>query len=307
MNNIMIDEINKLKKKHNAIILAHYYQIPEIQAIADMVGDSFGLSKECAETDADVIVFCGVKFMAESAKILSPQKTVILPNMDAGCPMADMVTADDVIELRKKYPEAAFVCYVNTSAEVKAECDVCCTSSNAVNIVNSLKEKQIVFLPDKNLGRYVANQVKDKEVITIDGYCIVHNRIAADEVLDIKMQYPEAPFLVHPECTEEVVRLADFVGSTAQILKRANKLSDKTIIIGTEEGILHKLKEQNPDKTFIVASSNFICRNMKKTTLQDLLNSLNGLDEGDTEKVIELDEKVILRAKASLERMIELG
>jgi quinolinate synthase len=303
----VVERIQNLKQKHNAIILAHYYQIPEIQEIADMVGDSYGLSKKSADTDADVIVFCGVEFMAESAKILSPEKTVLLPNMDAGCPMADMVTADDVRSLRSKYPEAAFVCYVNTSAEVKAECDVCCTSSNAVKIVNSMDEKQIVFLPDKNLGRYVAQNAAGKEIITVNGYCIVHNRITAQEVIDTKMRFPDAPFLVHPECTDEVIELADFVGSTAQILAKARELDDKVILIGTEEGILHKLKEQNPDKEFVVVSSNFVCRNMKKTTLDNLLSALESLDEKSNANHIELDENIMKRAKASLDKMLELS
>lgn len=299
--------INELKQKYNAIILAHYYQIPDIQEIADMVGDSYGLSKKCAETDADVIIFCGVEFMAESAKILSPEKIVLLPNMDAGCPMADMVTAEDVKVLRSKYPDAAFVCYVNTSAEVKAECDVCCTSSNAVKIVNSLEEKQVVFLPDKNLGRYVAQNAEDKEIITINGYCIVHNRITANEVIDTKKKYPNAPFLVHPECTDEVVKEADFVGSTAQILAKAKALDDKLIIIGTEEGILHKLKQQNSDKEFVVVSNNFKCFNMKKTTMENLLSALEGLETGRTDNTIELDEDIMKRAKASLDKMLELS
>lgn len=303
----VVERIVELKQKHNAIILAHYYQIPEIQEIADMVGDSYGLSKKCAETDADVIVFCGVEFMAESAKLLSPQKTVLLPNMGAGCPMADMVTAEDVIKLRQQYPDAAIVCYVNTSAEVKAECDVCCTSSNAVKIVNSLENNQIVFLPDKNLGRFVAEQVSDKEIITINGFCIVHNRITANDVKDTKTRYPEAPFLVHPECPDEVVELADFVGSTAQILQKASDIDDKVIIIGTEEGILHKLKEQNPNKKFVVVSDFFVCRNMKKTTMDDLLNALEGLETGSKENTIELDEDIMKRAKASLNRMLELS
>lgn len=301
------ERINELKEKHNAIILAHYYQIPEIQEIADMVGDSYGLSKKCADTKADIIVFCGVEFMAESAKLLSPQKTVLLPNMDAGCPMADMVTAEDVKDLRVKYPNAAFVCYVNTSAEVKAECDVCCTSSNAVKIVNSLQEKQVVFLPDKNLGRYVAQNVEDKEIVTINGYCIVHNRISAKEVADTKSQYPDAPFLVHPECADEIVELADFVGSTAQILAKAKELDDELIIIGTEEGILHKLKEQNPNKEFVVVSDNFMCANMKKTTMDDLLKAFEGLETGSRDNTIELDENIMKRAKASLDKMLELS
>lgn len=306
MKNV-IDRIKELKQKHNAIILAHYYQIPEIQEIADMVGDSYGLSKKCADTDAEVIVFCGVEFMAESAKILSPDKTVLLPNLDAGCPMADMVSAEDVKNLRMKYPDAAFVCYVNTSAEVKAECDVCCTSSNAVKIVNAMNEKQIVFLPDKNLGRYVAQKVPDKEIITINGYCIVHNRVTASEVSDTKMRYPNAPLLVHPECSDDVVELADFVGSTAQILAKASELEDRLILIGTEEGILHKLKQQNPNKDFIVVSDNFVCRNMKKTTLDNLLTSLEGLENGSRQNAIEMDEDIMKRAKASLDRMLELS
>jgi len=303
----IVDRIQELKKKHNAVILAHYYQIPEIQAVADMVGDSYGLSKKSADTDADVIVFCGVKFMAESAKILSPQKTVILPNMEAGCPMADMITAEDVIELKKQYPDAAFVCYVNTSAEVKAECDVCCTSSNSVKIVNSLEQKRIVFLPDKNLGRYVAENAENKEVITVDGYCPVHDIIVAAQVLEAKEKYPEAPFLVHPECPDDVIELADFVGSTTQILKHTGEVEAKTIIVGTEDGILYKLKEQNPDKEFVMVSSNFVCDDMKKTTLSDLLMAFESLEAGEPINVIELDEEIRSRAQASLDRMLELS
>jgi len=303
----IVDRIQELKTKHNAVILAHYYQIPEIQAVADMVGDSYGLSKKSADTAADVIVFCGVKFMAESAKILSPQKTVILPNLDAGCPMADMITAEDVKKLKEQYPDAGFVCYVNTSAEVKAECDVCCTSSNSVKIVNSLKQKRIVFLPDKNLGRYVSENVENKEVITVDGYCPVHDIIVASQVLEAKEKYPGAPFLVHPECPDDVIELADFVGSTSQILKQAGEVEAKTIIVGTEDGILYKLKEQNPDKEFVMVSSNFVCDDMKKTTLNDLLMAFESLEAGEPINVIELDEEIRSRAQASLDRMLELS
>ncbi|MBN2880359.1 MAG: quinolinate synthase NadA [Clostridia bacterium] len=303
----IVDRIQELKKKHNAVILAHYYQIPEIQAVADMVGDSYGLSKKSADTDADVIVFCGVKFMAESAKILSPEKTVILPNMDAGCPMADMITAEDVKKLKKQYPDAAFVCYVNTSAEVKAECDVCCTSSNSVKIVNSLEQKRIVFLPDKNLGRYVAENAENKEVITVDGYCPVHDIIVAGQVLEAKEKYPGAPFLVHPECPDDVIELADFVGSTTQILNQAGEVEAKTIIVGTEDGILYKLKEQNPDKEFVMVSSNFVCDDMKKTTLNDLLMAFESLEASKPINVIELDEEIRSKAQASLDRMLELS
>jgi len=301
------DRIKKLKEKQNAIILAHFYQPGDVQDIADMVGDSYGLAKKSAENKADVIIFCGVKFMAESAKILSPEKTVILPAMDAGCPMADMVTAEDVIKLKEQYPKAAFVCYVNTSAEVKAECDVCCTSSNAVNIVRTLEQQQIVFLPDANLASFVAKQCPEKEVIAYNGYCIVHKRITPEEVLEVKALHPDAPFLVHPECTKEVVALADFVGSTAQIIKHATESESQKLIIGTEEGILHKLRQENPNKDFIIASNRFVCANMKKNSLQHVLKALEDLDAGISENIIELDEDIIKRAARSLDKMLEIG
>ena len=245
--------------------------------------------------------------MAESAKILSPEKTVILPAMDAGCPMADMVTAKDVIKLKEQFPDAAFVCYVNTSAQVKAECDVCCTSSNAVNIVNSLRQDQIVFLPDANLASFVAKQCPTKEVIAYNGYCIVHKRVTPDEVLEVKQRNPDAPFLVHPECTKEVIALADFVGSTAQIINYAIKSPGQKFIIGTEQGIMHKLRQLNPTKEFITASDRFVCVNMKKNSLQHVLKSLEDLDNGVSENIIELDKDIIDRAKKSLDMMLEIG
>ncbi|MEX1307122.1 MAG: quinolinate synthase NadA [Eubacteriales bacterium] len=300
------ERIKELKEKNNVLILAHYYQPDDVQDIADMVGDSYGLAKKSADTDADYIMFCGVKFMAESAKILNPDKTVILPAMDAGCPMADMVDAARVKHLREEYPDAAFVGYVNTSAEVKAEIDVCCTSSNAVNVVKSLPEKQIVFLPDANLASFVAKQV-DKEIIAYNGYCIVHKRVSSDSILAVKREHPDVPFLVHPECTKEVVELADFVGSTAQIIKYATESPEKKFIIGTEEGILHQLKKDNPNKEFIIASNQFVCVNMKKNSTDQVLAALEAIDAGSPINTITLSDDIIKRAKRSLDRMLEIG
>ncbi len=300
------DRIKELKEKHNVLVLAHYYQPGDVQDIADMVGDSYGLAKKSADTDADYIMFCGVRFMAESAKILNPNKTVILPAMDAGCPMADMIDAARVRDLREQYPKAAFVGYVNTSAEVKAEIDVCCTSSNAVNVVQSLPEKQIVFLPDANLASFVAKQV-DKEIIAYNGYCIVHKRVSSDNILAVRREHPDVPFLVHPECTKEVVALADFVGSTAQIIKYATESPEKKFIIGTEEGILHELKKKNPDKEFIIASNQFVCVNMKKNSLEHVIGALEAIDAGQPINTISLSDDIIARAKRSLDRMLEIG
>ena len=299
--------ILELKNKHNALILAHYYQPGDVQDIADMVGDSYGLAKKSADTDADIIVFCGVRFMAESAKILNPSRTVILPAPDAGCPMADMATAKDVLELKKKYPSAAVVCYVNTSAEVKAECDVCCTSSNAVNVIKNLKQQQILFLPDQNLGGYVAAKCPEKDIILYDGYCIVHHQIERDEILKAKGDHPDAEVLVHPECRQAVVSLSDFVGSTAQIILYAKQSDCKKFIIATEEGILHQLKKSNPNKTFYLASPRFVCADMKKNTLQDVLDAFEAIDAGAPENVVDLDPLIIQRARKSLDRMLEIG
>lgn len=301
MQKEIIEKIKALKKEKDAIILAHLYQSEEIQQIADFVGDSFELSKKAKEVTNSVIVFCGVHFMAESAKILNPQKTVLLPVLDANCPMADMVSAEDVKALRGKYPKAAFVCYVNTSASVKAECDVCCTSSNAVKIVNALPNKQIVFIPDENLGCFVAQQVKDKEIILYSGYCIVHKRVTTDDLKSVKKAHPNAKILVHPECIDEVVKLADFAGSTAQILNFVKNSNDNEFIIGTEQGILYPLQEQNKNKTFYLLTPKLLCVNMKKTHLEDVLRCL----ETDTYE-ISLSEETINKAKKSLEKMMEL-
>ncbi|NLG36400.1 MAG: quinolinate synthase NadA, partial [Clostridiales bacterium] len=252
-------EIKDLKEKKNAIILAHSYQIPEVQQIADFVGDSFALSRETRDSDADMLVFCGVRFMAESAKILSPDKKVLLPVLDAGCPMADMVTPEDIRRLRAQHPGAAVVCYINSSAAVKAECDICCTSSNAVRVVRSLPQRDIVFVPDRNLGQYVAGQVPEKRIILYAGYCPVHNRTTPGQARAARAAHPEALLLVHPECPREVTQLADYVDSTAGIVEYAKRSDRREFIIGTEIGIFHALTRDNPDKVFHPLVPDFMC------------------------------------------------
>jgi quinolinate synthase len=302
MDNKHIDEIMQLKKERDAIILAHNYQMPEIQDVADIVGDSFALSRHAANTSHKVIIFCGVHFMAESAKILSPEKTVLLPAKDAGCPMADMVTAERLQEMKKKYPEAAVVCYVNSSAEVKAESDICCTSSNAVKVVKSVKNKQVIFAPDENLGRYVAMKVPEKEIILWKGFCITHKRVKSSEVVKIKELYPNAKILAHPECEPSVQDLADFLGSTSEIIQYAKQIPDKDIIIGTEEGVMHTLRKQNPDKNFYLLSPGLVCVNMKKTRLDDVYQSLLHM-----QYEITVPEDIRIKALKTLEKMLQIG
>lgn len=302
MNMKFINEIKKLKIERNAIILAHNYQLPEIQDAADVVGDSFALSKYAEKTDNDVIVFCGVHFMAESAKILSPEKTVLLPVKDAGCPMADMVTAERLLHMKQKYPDAAIVTYVNSSADVKAISDICCTSSNAVKVVESLKNKRVIFAPDKNLGSYISKKVKNKEIILWEGCCITHRSVTPEEVYKMKELYPKAKILVHPECQPEVQNLADFLGSTSEIINYASQVPEKDIIIGTEEGVLHSLRKQNPEKNFCLLSRRLICHNMKKTSLEDVYNSLMYMQHE-----VEVDEDIRLRACSSLEKMLRIS
>ncbi|MFW5985468.1 MAG: quinolinate synthase NadA [Halanaerobiaceae bacterium] len=293
-------KIKSLRKDRNAVILAHNYQNGEIQDIADYVGDSLGLSQQAAKTDAEVIVFCGVKFMAESAKILSPQKIVLLPEIESLCPMAGMVEPHGLREKKKQYPEAAVVTYVNSTAEVKAESDICCTSSNALKIVESIPEKQILFVPDQNLGNYVAART-DKEIITWNGYCTTHHRVKPEEIKKVKEKHPEAPILVHPECVSGVVAGADYVGSTAGILDYARNSKAQKLIIGTEQGLLHRLKKENPDKRFYTLSPSLICPNMKKINLQKLADSLKNM-----ETKIEIPEKIRKKAEQALNRMLEV-
>ncbi|MGE5474359.1 MAG: quinolinate synthase NadA [Ignavibacteriales bacterium] len=301
MNNIeLVEEIRKLKKEKNAVIVAHNYQVDEVQEIADIVGDSFALSRYCANNPADVIVFCGVKFMAESAKILSPEKIVLLPEKDAGCPMADMAEPEALKRMKDEYPDAAVVCYINSSAEVKAESDICCTSSNALQILKSIPQKRVIFVPDQNLGQYVANMIPEKEVILWNGYCVTHHGIKPEEVKKIKEIHPDAFLLVHPECKPEVVEMADFVGSTKQIIDFANKCEIKKYIIGTEMGVLLSLKKQNPDKEFYLMSQGLICPNMKKTSLKSVYEALR-----DMKYPIEVPEEVRVKAKICLDRMLQ--
>lgn len=295
-------ELLHLKEKRNAVIVAHNYQMDEVQEIADLIGDSFALSKYCASSTADVIVFCGVHFMAESAKILSPEKTVLLPEIDAGCPMADMVTAEALREEKKLHPDAAVVCYINSSAEVKAESDICCTSSNAVKVIRSIKQEEIIFVPDCNLGSYVAKMVPEKRIILWKGFCTTHHRIKPEDVRKVKELHPDALLLVHPECKPEVVELADFAGSTKQIIDFAAESKEQKFIIGTEMGVLYKLKKDNPGKQFYLLSPGLVCPNMKKTSLQSVCNALK-----DMKYNIELDETIRLKAKGSLDRMLEIG
>ena len=298
----MIDEIKRLKKEKNAVILAHNYQIPEVQEIADIVGDSLKLSQEAAETSADMIVFCGVHFMAESAKILSPQKKVLLPVLDAGCPMADMITAPLLKAFKEAHPGVPVVCYVNTSAAVKALCDVSCTSSNAVKIVKGLGASKILFVPDKNLAHYVQQLVPEVEIIPWDGFCITHERVSHEDVSQVKAKHPGAPLLVHPECNPIITLAADFIGSTSQIIAAVRGSNAKEFIIGTEMGILHTLRKENPGKTFHLLSPALICYNMKKTGLEDVYLALR-----DERHEIKLDEALRLDAYRSLERMLALS
>ena len=295
------EEILDLKTERNAVILAHLYSWPEVQDIADFTGDSLELSRKARDTQADVIVFCGVRFMAETAKILNPQKTVLLPESAAGCPMADMVTPEDVELLRKAHPGAAVVCYVNSSAEVKAVSDICCTSSNAVKVVASLKEEEIIFVPDRNLGHYVSRFLPDKRFILFDGYCHVHNKVSPDDVKKARSARPGTPILVHPECTPEVIELADFTGSTAQIIDYAVKSDKEEFIIGTESGVLHRLQQLCPAKRFYSLHAAMVCPNMKKTGLAGIRDALLKL-----QYKIELDEQVSGRAAVSLDRMLSV-
>ncbi|HJH31279.1 MAG TPA: quinolinate synthase NadA [Methanosarcinaceae archaeon] len=295
-----IEKINTLKKERNAVILAHNYQRSEVQDIADFVGDSLGLSQQALEQDADVIVFCGVDFMAESAAILSPDKTILIPEIDAMCPMAEMVTVESLKNVKKEHPDAIVVCYVNTSAAIKAECDICCTSANAVDVVNSLDEDLILFVPDKNLANYVAKHT-DKKIIPWEGFCPTHHQILAGDVLLLKDEHPDAEFIAHPECRDDVLEIADHVFSTTGMTKHVRESACNKFIIGTENGLLHRLEIENPEKSFYPASEYAICPNMKMTTLDAVLNSLENL-----EHVVTVPENVRIKAKHALDLMIDI-
>jgi len=293
-------EIRELLKEKNAVLLAHNYQRDEIQEIADHTGDSLGLSQVAAESDAKVIVFAGVHFMAESAAILAPDRTVLLPRQDAGCPMADMITPEDVVDLREKYPGGTVVAYVNTSAAVKAVSDICCTSGNAVNVVKSLPPEAdpIIMIPDMNLAQYIATKV-DRRIVWYDGYCPIHHVYTAQDVLDVKAQHPDAVFAAHPECRPEVLELADHITSTSGMYTFARESEALKIIIGTELGVLYKMQLESPDKTFIPLSENMICPNMKITKLADIRDCLVNM-----EPVVTVPEGIRVNAKQALDRML---
>lgn len=297
-----IDKIKELKEQRDAVILAHYYVNDEVQAIADYVGDSFYLSKIAAKEDAKTILFCGVSFMGESAKILSPQKTVLMPDMQADCPMAHMADIAKIQEMRDKYEDLAVVCYINSTARLKTYSDVCVTSSNALKIVQALPNEHIYFIPDENLGRYIASRLPDKHFIFNDGFCHVHTDISAENVKNAKEAHPQARILVHPECTPDVTALADYIGSTSGIIDFATANEAKEFIICTEMGVLYELKKKNPGKRFYSVGNHQFCPNMKKITLEKVADALEQMSN-----TIELEEDVRMRASKPLERMLELG
>ncbi|AAC07687.1 quinolinate synthase NadA [Aquifex aeolicus] len=300
-------EVRRLAKEKNAVILAHYYQRPEVQDIADFVGDSLELARKASQTDADIIVFCGVRFMCETAKIVNPEKKVLHPNPESGCPMADMITAKQVRELREKHPDAEFVAYINTTADVKAEVDICVTSANAPKIIKKLEAKKIVFLPDQALGNWVAKQVPEKEFIIWKGFCPPHFEFTYKELEKLKEMYPDAKVAVHPECHPRVIELADFVGSTSQILKYATSVDAKRVIVVTEVGLKYTLEKINPNKEYIFPQSmnycgTVYCCTMKGITLPKVYETLkNEINE------VTLPKDIIERARRPIERMLELS
>lgn len=298
----MQDEILRLKKELNVCILAHAYQAREIIEIADFVGDSFGLSVEAAKTNADTVIMCGVRFMAETVKILSPNKKVIL-SADAGCPMAEQISPEEVVRLKSQYKDAKVVAYINTTSALKTVCDVCVTSASALKIVGSLPQKDIIFIPDINLGTYIANKLPQKNIIRINGGCPYHASVTREEVLKAKALHPGAKLLVHPECKSEVAELADFIGSTTAIIKYATESDCKEFIIGTEISIAEYLQYESPDKRFYPLSSGLICREMKLTTLPDVLGCL----KGTAGEEITLNSETIEKAKICIDEMLRLG
>jgi quinolinate synthase len=291
-------QIKDLLKKRNAVLLAHNYMRDEVQEIADITGDSLALSMEAARTSADVIVFCGVHFMAESASILSPDKTVLLPRLDAGCPMADMITVEGLLELKSRLPGVPVVTYVNSTAAVKAHSDICCTSANAGRVVNSLPDNEIIFAPDRNLGRFVA-KTSPKTFHFWDGFCPTHERLRPEEAARLKAEYPDALFICHPECHPDVTALADHACSTSGMYEYCRTSPAKRFIIGTEAGILYRLKKENPDKEFILASPALICPNMKLISLEDILASLTTMTPE-----VRVPEDIRIPAKRALDRML---
>ena len=296
----IINEILKLKKQKNAVILVHNYQRPEVQDIADFVGDSLELSQRAAKTTADVIVFCGVHFMAETAYIVNPQRTVLLPDIESGCPMANMITEEDLIARKKELDNPTVVCYVNSTAAVKAESDICCTSANAVKVVQSLGNKEILFVPDQYLGQWVAEKT-GHQMHLWPGFCPTHMKILPEDILDKKKKYPKAVVLVHPECRPETKAVADEVLSTGGMMRYARESNAKEMIIGTETGIIHRLQKENPGKTFIPVTDKAVCPNMKRITLEKVLWSLQ-----DMQHRITVPEDIRVRALSAVERMLAI-
>ena len=296
----LIEKINKLKKQKNAIILTHCYQNIEIDDVSDYVGDSLYLSKMAAKSDADIIVFAGVYFMAQSAKLLSPDKKVLLPNMKSGCLMADMIDADKLREFKASNPNIPVVCYINSTAEVKALSDICCTSSNAVEIVKSLNQEKVLFVPDTYLGKYVESKLEGVEVITYNGFCPTHLRIRVEDVENMRKKYPNALILAHPECHREVTKLVDFTGSTKEIMEFAKKSDNKQFVIATEKGVSDRLSRDCKDKEFILISDRIICPNMKMNTLDDIYNVLLNEDNEIT-----INEDVFKPARLCIEKMLQ--
>ncbi len=296
----LVEEILSLKRQKKAVILVHNYQRGEVQDIADFMGDSLGLSQNAAKTDAEVIVFCGVHFMAETAAILCPEKTVLLPDVESGCPMADMIPAEKLRQKKKELPDATVVCYVNSSAEVKAESDICCTSANVVKVVESLDAREILFIPDQYLGHYVSTKT-GKEMHLWPGYCPTHVRILPEDIIGLKKEYPNARALVHPECRPDVIAVADEVMSTGGMVRYARESKAKEMIIGTETGIIYRLKKENPGKTFIPASERAVCPNMKLITLEKVLWALQ-----DMKFRVTVPEEIRLKAKTAVDKMLEI-
>ncbi len=299
--NQLKEKIAGLKQELKAVIVAHNYQRPEVQDIADFVGDSLELSRRCTEVDAPTIVFCGVHFMAETAAILNPDRTVLLSEDSAGCPLADMITVDELRQWKQRYPRASVVCYINSSAEIKAESDICCTSANGVKVVDSLSSNDVLFVPDQNLGHYISTQTK-KNVILYPGFCYVHHRLKPEQVKLAKNLHPDAQVLVHPECRPEVVALADAALSTSQMLRHVKASSHNSFIIGTEEGLLHRLRLENPGKSFYLVTNSQICPNMKKTTLETLARTMEL-----RQNIVTVPEVIRIKAKQAVDRMLAIS
>lgn len=298
----LIERIRALKEKKNAIILAHSYQNIEIDEVADFVGDSLYLSQKAQETTANIIIFAGVYFMAQTAKIISPSKKVLLPNLNAGCLMADMINLHQMVDFKKNHPNIPVVCYINSTAEVKSECDICCTSSNALQIVKSLNAPKVLFVPDSNLGKYVESKLDGVEIITYNGCCPVHNNVTEQDILNAHKKYPNAKILIHPECKPTVSALGDYIGSTSGIIDFVKNSNDNQFIIVTEKGVADRLKRDYPNKEFILISNNMLCESMKLTTLEEILYSLeNEVNE------ITLDETVRKRSANCIERMLKVS